>query len=157
MPTTTDSEPDIDVFNETDLDVPVTAQSAQMAVSLLEQDELCSFQLLEIVYVDEESIVEINNKHLDRNYVTDIITFRYDEDDTLQQLEGTLYCCAPRIEDQAEEYDSTIPAEYYRILVHGLLHLIGYDDQTDSDRNTMKERENYYLQKLSGLYANERD
>jgi len=109
--------------------------------------------MLEVVYVDEPEIVRVNKEHLDRDYITDIITFRYDDDPSHKQVEGTLYCCAPRIKEQAAEFESSEEREFRRIFIHGLLHLLDYDDQTDDQRQQMRQLENRFLDLFDKQHA----
>jgi rRNA maturation RNase YbeY len=95
--------------------------------------------------VDEDEIVRINKDHLDRDYVTDIITFRYDEPEDKEQIEGTMFCCAPRITEQAKEFNESPKREFLRIYIHGLLHLIGYEDKSDEQKKLMTGKENTYM------------
>lgn len=141
-----DTKPDIQVYNETDLEIPIPSPQYNRIVFDISDGEDCSFDFIEIVYVDEDEIVRINKEHLDRDYVTDIITFRYADAPDRQHIEGTMYCCAPRIFEQAEEFEEDPKMEFKRIFIHGLLHLIGYDDQTEEQKAEMTEKENTYLQ-----------
>lgn len=138
-------ETEIEVFNESGRPVPVDERIARKCVSEVARQEACSFSMIEIVYVDEEKIKQVNIKHLDHHYVTDIITFRYDEDPSNINIEGTLFCCAQRIAEQATEYEQDEETEFKRVLVHGLLHLTGYDDESDQEKQVMREREDFYL------------
>ncbi|MFN1833821.1 rRNA maturation RNase YbeY [Balneola sp. MJW-20] len=133
----------IELFNTSDQKIPVNQQDLNQAAGLLASQENVSFTLVEVVYVDEDEIININQEYLDRNYVTDIISFSYHEEG--DDIEGTLYCCAPRIEEQARELDEDLKKEYMRIFFHGLLHLTGYGDQTEQDKEQMTELENNYL------------
>jgi len=141
----------INLFNETNLDVPINEKEAQNVLSSVSVGESRSFNFVELVYVDEEGIIDVNRKYLNRDYVTDIISFHYTEDEA-ESIEGTLYCCAPRIFEQAKEFEQPVKTEFFRILVHGLLHLIGYDDQTESEIQLMHGKENYYLNLLKMPY-----
>ncbi|MGD8426826.1 MAG: rRNA maturation RNase YbeY [Balneolaceae bacterium] len=136
---------DIQVFNQTNLTIPVATSDFRKITDLIAEKEKCGFKLLEVVYVDEEEIMLINKEHLGRDYVTDIITFRYDEADKNDQIEGTLFCCAPRIKEQAQEFGESSEQEFLRIYIHGLLHLAGYDDKTDSQKQQMTAKEDQYL------------
>jgi len=129
--------------------VPVIEKDCTRLIEAIEQNEKIRFSFVELVYVDEEKIKEVNREYLGRAYVTDIITFRYDEDTTNQDIEGTLFCCAPRISEQSREMDTPEKTEFYRIFIHGLLHLSGYDDQTEEAKDAMTARENHYLQELN--------
>ncbi len=141
------TQPDIQVFNETGFSLPLSAQELRKAAKIISENEECSFNFIELVYVDESEIIRINKKHLERDYITDIITFRYDDNGN-SDIEGTLFCCAPRITEQAEELGEDAKREFLRIFVHGLLHLNGYDDQTESQKQRMTQREEFYLELL---------
>lgn len=121
---------------------------AQSILQIIAQQEDVEFAMVELVYVSEEEIVRINKEHLNRYYVTDIISFRYDDGlETMDNsaIEGTLYCCAPRIIEQSAEFKQPVEQEFQRIFIHGMLHLIGYDDSSDEKKAAMTELENKYL------------
>lgn len=140
-----DSAPDLQVYNETSTSLPLEISTVQDVTASIAQEENCFFRLIEIVFVDEEEIIRINQQHLGRDYITDIITFRYDESDSNEAIEGTLFCCAPRISEQARELDEPQEREFLRIVIHGLLHLAGYEDQSETQKQQMTSRENHYL------------
>lgn len=142
---------DIQLFNKTDLSLPVEQSHIKQVLQLIQKHESCSFALLEVVFVDENSIIEINREHLNRDYVTDIISFRYNEPGQNDTIEGTLYCCAPRIFEQAEELKEDYRTEFLRIIIHGLLHLVGYEDSSPSQKEQMTTLENTYLSKMNVL------
>ena len=144
----------LQILNQTDLSIPFEESEAEMLLSLIQSEHKCSFSFVELVYVDEKEIVRVNKEFLNRDYVTDIISFRYDDDEELtinsnSDIEGSLICCAPRIQEQALEFKQTEKQEFLRILVHGLLHLIGYDDQTPEEKAEMTRLEDHFLSKLS--------
>jgi rRNA maturation RNase YbeY len=142
-------EPSIlQTFNESDENVPLQQSEASSILNLISKHEEASFELVELVYVDEQEIIRINKEHLDRDYVTDIISFRYDdghENNDNSAIEGTLFCCALRIIEQATEFDQTKEQEFRRIFIHGLLHLIGYEDDNEAMKKEMTILENKYL------------
>lgn len=141
----------LSVNNPSEYDLPVTQECLEELLHLIETGEDIKFQLVELVYVDEEGIVEINKKYLERDYVTDIISFNYEDEpsDSIEKgIEGTLYCCAPRIAEQSDEVESNPEQEFYRIFIHGLLHLAGYNDSSPEEKETMTRLENHYLEQL---------
>lgn len=147
-----DASPILQFFNESDTEVPLSQADASRILALVEQHEAVTFEMVELVYVDEAEIVRINKEHLDRDYVTDIISFRYDDGEAADDnsaIEGTLFCCAPRIAEQANEFGEPIEQEFQRIFIHGLLHLVGYDDSSKDEKQRMTDLENKYLS-LSG-------
>lgn len=141
-------QPNIQIFNETSLDLPFSKDTFADVTQLISSNEGCSYAFVEVVYVDEDEIVRINNEHLEHDYVTDIITFRYDEESDNTSIEGTMFCCAPRIKEQAKELSESPVREFNRIFIHGLLHLAGYEDQTDDQQEQMTAKENIYLEMI---------
>lgn len=135
----------LQVFNESGQDIPVTNDQLKSLLNTLSSHEEVQFEMVELAYVSEEEIIRVNKEFLDRDYVTDIISFRYDDDPSLQNIEGTLYCCARRIAEQAKEFNSTAENEFLRIFIHGLLHLAGYNDQNRDEKEEMTRLENKYL------------
>ena len=112
------------------------------------QQYTCAFEDVEIVLVDENEIVRINNEHLGKDYVTDIITFYYQEDhrgDT-PVLDGTLYICLPQVIEQANERSIPSDQEFFRIVIHGLLHLLDFRDDTKTNKDRMTAEEDIILQ-----------
>ncbi len=142
------TQANIQIFNQSETSLPLSQSDYENLTKAVSRKEDISFKFIEVVYVDEEEIVNINKEHLNRDYITDIITFRYSNSTDFHHIEGTLYCCAPRIVEQAKEFNETKEQEFKRIFVHGLLHLAGYDDQSDEAKETMTTKENFYL---SGL------
>ena len=139
--------PILQLFNESDEDIPLSNETASAILDQISLHEEASFSMVELVYVNEEEIVRINKEHLDRDYITDIISFRYDDGTASNSdIEGTLFCCAPRIIEQAEEFGESVENEFKRILIHGLLHLLGYKDKTKEQKSEMTSLENKYLQ-----------
>ncbi len=143
----------LSVNNPSEFDLPINQGALEKLLQLVQTGENIEFNLVELVYVDEEGIVEINKKYLERDYVTDIISFNYNEDASSENpqkgIEGTLYCCAPRIAEQSSELESDPEQEFYRIFVHGLLHLSGYEDTSPEEKETMTRLENHYLELLN--------
>ena len=81
-------------------------------------------------------------KYLQHDYFTDIITFDYCEGNTLS---GDMFISIDSVRDNADFYGTEFPDELNRVIVHGLLHLIGYDDHSDSEQKLMRSKEDYYL------------
>jgi len=142
----TEPEKKLIINNESGESVPVQEQELLHLIEITENNEQVRFKEIELVYVDEDEIVRINHEFLDRDYITDIITFRYDEDN--QAVEGTLYCCAPRITEQSAEFKDDPKTEFLRVFVHGLIHLAGHDDQTPDEKKQMTDLEDQYLNAL---------
>ncbi len=142
------TQADIQIFNQSKTPLPLSQPDYEAITKAVSRKESISFKFIEVVYVGENEIIKINKEHLDRDYITDIITFRYSSSTNFQDIEGTLFCCAPRIIEQAKEFNENKKQEFKRIFIHGLLHLAGYSDQSDEEKETMTTRENFYLNEL---------
>lgn len=97
------------------------------------------------IFCNDEYLLKINQQHLNHDYYTDIITFDYTEENTLN---ADIFISVERVADNAYEFDSTFDLEIARVMVHGILHLIGYKDYTDEEKAEMRKKENQYLNDL---------
>jgi probable rRNA maturation factor len=95
-----------------------------------------------VIFCSDEHLLEMNREHLDHDYYTDIITFDYSEDDTVS---GDLFISIDRVADNANELDTPFLDELNRVCVHGLLHLCGYKDKSESDEKQMRSKEDEML------------
>lgn len=97
---------------------------------------------ISIIFCSDNYILEVNMKYLQHDYFTDIITFDYCEGD---RLSGDLFISIDSVRENAKFYNTEFNEELNRVMVHGILHLIGYDDHTQKDQKLMRTKENYYL------------
>lgn len=97
---------------------------------------------ISVIFCSDNYILDVNIKYLKHDYFTDIITFDYCEDNLLS---GDLFISIDSVRENASFYGTEFSDELNRVIVHGLLHLIGYDDHTDEDIAMMRSKENYYL------------
>lgn len=142
------NKPIIRFFNESGIDIPIETSTIKKSVESVFSAENKSFTELEIVYVSEQKIIEINQLHLGKDYITDIITYHYQDFDN-EPIDGTIFCCSQRIFEQAQELNIDSTDEFKRVLIHGLLHLCGYNDKSESERQIMTSKENEYLSLLN--------
>jgi len=98
---------------------------------------------IDIIFCSDPYILELNLKYLQHDYFTDIITFDYCEGDSLS---GDLFISIDSVRENSIIYGTDVEDELNRVMVHGLLHLIGYDDHSESDIAQMRAKENYYLE-----------
>ena len=99
-----------------------------------------------VIFCSDNYILDVNIKYLQHDYYTDIITFDYCEGN---RLSGDLFISIDSVRENASFYGTEFADELNRVIVHGLLHLIGYDDHTDEDIAMMRAKENYYLSQRS--------
>lgn len=99
-----------------------------------------------VIFCSDNFILDVNIKYLQHDYFTDIITFDYCEGN---RLSGDLFISIDSVRENASFYGTDFADELNRVIVHGLLHLIGYDDHTEEDIAIMRAKENYYLSQRS--------
>ena len=95
------------------------------------------------VFCSDKYLVEINKKYLKNDYYTDIITFDHKEAE--DNVEGDLYISAERIKENAKIFRVTTEEELVRVIIHGVLHLIGYKDKSKKEKVIMTQKENKYI------------
>lgn len=101
---------------------------------------------ISFIFTDDEYLREINNSFLEHDYYTDVITFDYTEKGGA--LEAEIYISTDTVKSNAKEYGVPFYREIYRVMVHGILHLTGYDDISDDEKKVMRLREDFYLNKM---------
>lgn len=94
------------------------------------------------IFCDDDYLYDLNAKHLKHNTLTDIISFDYSLG---KVVSGDIYISVERVDENARDREIEFSDELHRIMVHGLLHYIGYKDKSDSQRKTMRKKEDYYL------------
>lgn len=91
-------------------------------------------------------ILQLNNKSLQHDYFTDIITFELNEIN--QPIIGDVYISIDRVKENSRLFKNTFTQELNRVMIHGILHLCGYKDKSKKDQQLMRVKENYYLNKI---------
>ncbi len=99
---------------------------------------------INFVFCSDIFIREMGKKYLYHDYFTDVITFNYSEKN---KISGDIYISVETVSDNAATYSKSVDNEMLRVMIHGVLHLLGYDDATDAERQKMSELEDLYLAK----------
>lgn len=111
-------------------------------LKLVAESEIRRIGDINIIFCSDNYILDVNMRYLQHDYFTDIITFDYCENNVLN---GDLFISIDTVKANSEFYNTDFDDELNRVMVHGVLHLIGYDDHTDEDISVMRSKENYYL------------
>ncbi|MBS1554827.1 MAG: rRNA maturation RNase YbeY [Bacteroidetes bacterium] len=93
---------------------------------------------LTYVYCSDDYLLSLNQKFLNHNTLTDIITFDYSEAKTLS---GEIYISIERVAENAEKFKVTFEDELHRVMIHGVLHLAGYKDKRPAEKALMRKKE----------------
>ena len=100
--------------------------------------ENCLIHDLVFLFVSDQELLAMNKKHLKHNYFTDVITFGELEDD---KISGNIAISVDRVLDNSKTYGVRFDEELKRVMAHGLLHIIGYNDKTKKEKLTMSQKE----------------
>ena len=111
-------------------------------LKMVVESEIKKMGDLSIIFCSDRYILDVNIKYLQHDYFTDIITFDYCEGDTIS---GDLFISIDSVRENALYYGASFEDELDRVMVHGVLHLLGYDDHTPEETAVMREKENYYV------------
>ena len=96
------------------------------------------------IFCNDDNLLEKNIRFLNHNTLTDVITFDYCEGNSVS---GDVFISIERVKENSEVFKVDFLTELNRVMVHGLLHLLGYKDKTERESNLMRKKENYYLSK----------
>ena len=94
---------------------------------------------LSYIFCTDEYLMELNQKYLEHNSYTDIITVDYSEKDIIS---GEIYISVDRVRENALHFNEEFNKELQRVMAHGVLHLLGYKDKTEKEREEMRTKEN---------------
>ena len=112
------------------------------------ESEIRKLGNVNIIFCSDNYILDINQRYLQHDYFTDIITFDYCDGNILS---GDLFISVESVRENALEYGTEFDEELNRVIVHGILHLVGYDDHAEDDIVVMRSKENYYLDLRNSL------
>jgi len=99
-------------------------------------------ETINIVLTSNKNIRSLNRQYLKRNYMTDIIAFNYNRGNIIS---GDLFLNPDTIQKNAGKHKTKFSEEILRVIIHGVLHLIGYNDENNEEKLVMRERENFFL------------
>ena len=136
----------IKYFNE---DVPLPKIKKRRTSNWIKETILLEEKIVgdvSFIFCSDNYLLEVNKKYLTHDYYTDIITFDYVEGELIS---GDIFISTDRVKENAKEFSTTTENELNRILLHGILHLLGYKDKIKKDKEFMTSKEDYYLNVLN--------
>jgi rRNA maturation RNase YbeY len=135
----------INFFNE---DVPLPKLKKRKLINWIKKVILLEGKKvgeISFIFCSDIYLLEVNKKYLNHDYYTDIITFDYVEGDVIQ---GDIFISVDRVKENSVTFRTNFEDEIHRILVHGILHLLGYKDKLKKDKHLMTSKEDVYLKYL---------
>ncbi len=110
-------------------------------------DNQMQLQSINYIFTSDNYLSNINQEYLKHNSLTDIITFNQSPDPNV--IESDIYISVDRISDNSKYFNLPFTKELHRVMIHGVLHLIGFNDKKESEKKEMRKKENHYLALLS--------
>ena len=135
----------IEFFNE-DVDLPEV--DFKVVVSVLKQSVRANkFKLgvINFIFCSDEYLLKMNKQFLNHNYYTDVITFDYSEE---TRVGGDIFISTDRVRNNSETYNQSYETELLRVISHGLLHLIKFNDKEESEIEIMRAKELELIQRM---------
>ncbi|MBN1348540.1 rRNA maturation RNase YbeY [candidate division KSB1 bacterium] len=133
----------IDVIFEARVTVLTKVMIRRQVMCILDGENIRSC-VLNIIFVEAEYIRQLNQTYLGKNQTTDVIAFPLEDFDS-EMIEGEIYICTEAAKQQAKDFNVSYQNELLRLTVHGVLHLVGYDDLDEQARSNMRNAEDTYL------------
>jgi len=100
---------------------------------------------INIIFCSDDYLYEMNKIYLNHDYYTDVITFPYNIGN---KIEGDIFISIDRVKDNAKTYNTSFENELNRVIIHGVLHLIGFKDKSEEEQKEMRKQEDTCLEKL---------
>ncbi len=106
---------------------------------------------INFIFCSDAYLLTINKQYLQHDTYTDIITFDYSKDSKTTPISGDIFISIDRIKENAKTFSKTAEEELQRVIIHGVLHLLGYKDKTKAAKEEMTKEENNCLKKLTRM------
>lgn len=129
-------------LEDVSVDLPPEEPTARWLGSVIEEEEGSPGEI-NIILCSDAFLLDLNQRFLQHDTLTDIITFPHEGD----HVSGDMYISVERVGENAAEYGVTFEDELARVMVHGVLHLCGYEDGDPEQKARMRSREDHYLRK----------
>jgi rRNA maturation RNase YbeY len=104
---------------------------------------------INFIFCSDDFLLDINKKYLNHDTLTDIITFDYSKENPKQAISGDIFISTDRVRENAQTFSKTFENELHRVMIHGVLHLLGYTDKTKSSKEEMTKQEDLCLDLLN--------
>ncbi len=138
------SEQSVHFFSEdTDFKFSLEASVGAWLSQVAQEEGHPEFQM-RYIFCSDPYILQINIEYLSHDYYTDVITFPMSEGGS---VEADVFISVDTVRSNAKRFGVAFQDELLRVIVHALLHMLGYDDKSEEDAAVMREKENYYLAK----------
>ena len=133
----------VNFFYEDDFNLSLNKKEVRFWIKNVVKKENKKLSYLNFVFCTDGYLLELNQKYLKHNSLTDVIAFDFSE--SKKTIEGDVYISVDRVKENAKKYSPSFKKELLRVLLHGVLHLIGYKDKTKEQKKIMASKENVFV------------
>jgi len=126
---------------ELDFFLPNETKTSSWVSSVI-SDEEHNLDEINYIFCTDDYLSHLNKKFLSHDTLTDIISFDYSVGKTIS---GDIFISIDRVKENAKTFNVTFAEELNRVIIHGVLHFCGYKDKSENEKTTMRDKENYYL------------
>ena len=138
-------EDDKVIYNVEDIDFQLISQdSLSVWIEKTIETEGAILGAVSYIFCSDDYLHQMNVEYLNHDTLTDVITFPYNDN----PIEGDIFISIDRVKDNAQDLNIAFNDELHRIMIHGVLHLCGYTDETDEQESEMRQKEDEYLKIL---------
>lgn len=133
-------------YDETDFRLKSRRRVVKIIKEVIGKEEKISGDL-NFILTNDENLLKINMRFLEHDYYTDVITFNYNVNNVVN---GEIYISMDTVKDNSINYNVSLKSELFRVMIHGVFHLLGYDDKTEVEKENMRNREDYWIKIFEG-------
>ena len=133
---------------EIEFTYPEESKLKEWIFSVLKSEQF-TLHYINIIFCSDDFLLHLNKEHLEHDYYTDILTFQYEH----EPIEGELFISVDRVRDNADRLEVAPEDELNRVVIHGVLHLMGYKDKSQKDVRLMRQKEDEYLLMFNEMHT----
>jgi probable rRNA maturation factor len=128
-------------YDETDFRFKEWKKTVKIVQEVISKEEKISGDL-NFIITNDNNLRKINIEFLEHDYYTDVISFNYNDGELVN---GEVYISIDRVTENALNYDVSLEEELLRVIIHGVLHLVGYNDSNEEQRSEMRNMEDFWI------------
>lgn len=122
-------------------------------INQIAKNHQCLVEQIDFIYCSDSYLLTLNQEYLNHNTFTDIITFDYgnSKTNTLKSISGEIYISIERVKENAKIFSTSYTNELHRVMIHGVLHLCGFKDKKEKEKEQMRMQEDAAIRILNQL------